>query len=85
MTMAVNIFRCILDRFCDQCIRFFPCLANPVVVVRFLYTALYLVFFVATLVQFLLTSGSSPGYVVDAMRALNEREALLRAASVDST
>ncbi|KAL8151738.1 hypothetical protein V2J09_021546 [Rumex salicifolius] len=29
MTMAVNIFRCILDRFCDQCIRFFPCLANP--------------------------------------------------------
>ncbi|KAL8151679.1 hypothetical protein V2J09_021487 [Rumex salicifolius] len=125
MTMAVNIFRCILDRFCDQCIRFFPCLANParrsslcvkvvLLIVHLtyvgflfiidknlirntlrhpwyhsfrilLYTALYLVFFVATLVQFLLTSGSSPGYVVDAMRALNEREALLRAASVDST
>nr|XP_009413042.1 PREDICTED: protein S-acyltransferase 10-like isoform X2 [Musa acuminata subsp. malaccensis] len=35
------------------------------------FTAVYLVVFVATLVQYFLTSGSSPGYVIDAMRAGN--------------
>ncbi|WOL09731.1 protein S-acyltransferase 10-like isoform X2 [Canna indica] len=33
------------------------------------YTAAYLVIFAATLIQYFLTSGSSPGYVIDAMRA----------------
>ncbi|XP_010918216.1 protein S-acyltransferase 10 isoform X3 [Elaeis guineensis] len=36
------------------------------------YTAIYLGFLVATLVQYFFTSGSSPGYVVDAMRVGNE-------------
>ncbi|KAK6924549.1 Palmitoyltransferase, DHHC domain [Dillenia turbinata] len=33
------------------------------------YTAIYLLLFVATLVQYFLTAGSSPGYVLDAIRA----------------
>ncbi|KAK6922528.1 hypothetical protein RJ641_010832, partial [Dillenia turbinata] len=33
------------------------------------YTAIYLLLFVATLVQYIFTAGSSPGYVLDAMRA----------------
>uniref|UniRef100_A0A2P2KVR1 Protein S-acyltransferase 10 n=1 Tax=Rhizophora mucronata TaxID=61149 RepID=A0A2P2KVR1_RHIMU len=37
------------------------------------YTALYLLLFGATLVQYFVTAGSSPGYVLDAMRAMNER------------
>ncbi|KAK1324251.1 putative S-acyltransferase [Acorus calamus] len=36
------------------------------------YTAIYLVLFVATLVQYFYTSGSTPGYVVDAMRVYND-------------
>ncbi|GMI66095.1 PROTEIN S-ACYL TRANSFERASE 10 [Hibiscus trionum] len=36
------------------------------------YTSLYLLLFFVTLVQYFITSGSSPGYVVDAMRAFNE-------------
>ncbi|KAJ8467964.1 hypothetical protein OPV22_030516 [Ensete ventricosum] len=35
------------------------------------FTAVYVVVFVATLVQYFLTSGSSPGYVIDAIRAGN--------------
>ncbi|KAL7231241.1 hypothetical protein ACSBR2_009496 [Camellia fascicularis] len=42
------------------------------------YTAIYLLLFVATLAQYFLTSCSSPGYVLDAMRAANETDALLR-------
>ncbi|XP_026655992.1 protein S-acyltransferase 10-like isoform X2 [Phoenix dactylifera] len=33
------------------------------------YTVIYLVLFLATLVQYFFTSNSSPGYVIDAMRA----------------
>ncbi|KAK3018054.1 hypothetical protein RJ639_005179 [Escallonia herrerae] len=40
------------------------------------YTALYLLLFVATLSQYFFTSGSSPGYVLDAMRDFNEADAL---------
>ncbi|KAL2939707.1 Protein S-acyltransferase 10 [Bienertia sinuspersici] len=36
------------------------------------YIGLYLLLFVATLVQYFITSGSSPGYVLNAMRAVNE-------------
>ncbi|KAF5738099.1 protein S-acyltransferase 10 isoform X1 [Tripterygium wilfordii] len=36
------------------------------------YTSLYLSLFVDTLVQYFVTSGSSPGYVLDAMRDINE-------------
>uniref|UniRef100_A0A803MAT5 Uncharacterized protein n=1 Tax=Chenopodium quinoa TaxID=63459 RepID=A0A803MAT5_CHEQI len=36
------------------------------------YIGLYLLLFVATLIQYFVTSGSSPGYVIDAMRAANE-------------
>ncbi|KAJ7944088.1 S-acyltransferase [Quillaja saponaria] len=42
------------------------------------YTALYLLLFVATLVQYFVASLSSPGYVLDAMRAVNERDAVYR-------
>ncbi|CAK9142801.1 unnamed protein product [Ilex paraguariensis] len=48
------------------------------------YTALYLSLVVATLGQYFLTSGSSPGYVLDAMRAVNERDALIRRTPVSS-
>ncbi|XP_004305234.1 PREDICTED: protein S-acyltransferase 10-like [Fragaria vesca subsp. vesca] len=36
------------------------------------YTGTYLTLFVIALVQYLVTSGSSPGYVLDAMRTVNE-------------
>ncbi|KAJ4714094.1 S-acyltransferase [Melia azedarach] len=42
------------------------------------YTALYLVLLLATLVQYFLTSGSSPGYVIDAMGYVNEANAVFR-------
>ncbi|RWR92405.1 protein S-acyltransferase 10 [Cinnamomum micranthum f. kanehirae] len=39
------------------------------------YTSIYLVLFAATLFQYFFTSSSSPGYVVDAMKAWNEAHA----------
>ncbi|RDX62808.1 Protein S-acyltransferase 10, partial [Mucuna pruriens] len=42
------------------------------------YTVLYLLLFVVTLIQYFATSLSSPGYVVDAMRAVNERNVVYR-------
>ncbi|KAI4325782.1 hypothetical protein MLD38_031149 [Melastoma candidum] len=42
------------------------------------YTALYLLLFAVTLVQYFITSCSSPGYVIDVMRAVNEQNSLLR-------
>ncbi|KAL4577745.1 hypothetical protein LXL04_013858 [Taraxacum kok-saghyz] len=42
------------------------------------YTIIYLLFFMATIAQYLFTSGSSPGYVLDAMREFSRAEALLR-------
>lgn len=48
------------------------------------YVGLYLLLFVGTLVQYFVTSGSSPGYVIDAMRAVNERDPLLRAVPLSS-
>ncbi|XP_021675326.2 protein S-acyltransferase 10 [Hevea brasiliensis] len=48
------------------------------------YIALYLLLFVATLVQYFVTSGSSPGYVLDAMRILNEKNAAVSRASMTS-
>ncbi|RWW27517.1 hypothetical protein GW17_00008040 [Ensete ventricosum] len=39
-------------------------------------TGTYLVFFGATLAQYFFTSGSSPGYVIDAMRAANGMKAI---------
>ncbi|XWS45623.1 hypothetical protein CRYUN_Cryun15aG0152400 [Craigia yunnanensis] len=42
------------------------------------YTALYLLLFFATLVQYFITSGSSPGYVLDAMRAVNETNVIYK-------
>uniref|UniRef100_A0A5B7A173 S-acyltransferase n=1 Tax=Davidia involucrata TaxID=16924 RepID=A0A5B7A173_DAVIN len=48
------------------------------------YTALYVLLFVATLAQYFFTSGSSPGYVLEAMRAVSETDALLRKTSMTS-
>ncbi|XVE87499.1 hypothetical protein DITRI_Ditri18aG0122600 [Diplodiscus trichospermus] len=48
------------------------------------YTALYLLLFFATLVQYFITSGSSPGYVLDAMRAVNERNVIYKKSSTAS-
>ncbi|XP_059648049.1 protein S-acyltransferase 10-like isoform X2 [Cornus florida] len=48
------------------------------------YTALYMLLVVATLAQYFLTAGSSPGYVLDAMRAANETDALFRRTSLNS-
>lgn len=48
------------------------------------YTALYLLLFFATLVQYFITSSSSPGYLIDAMRAVNEQNALFQKASAVS-
>ncbi|KAI3519127.1 hypothetical protein L1887_08153 [Cichorium endivia] len=42
------------------------------------FTSLYLLLFVATVVQYLFTSGSSPGYVLDAMREFARVDASLR-------
>ncbi|KAI7745916.1 hypothetical protein M8C21_005544 [Ambrosia artemisiifolia] len=47
-----------------------------------LYTSIYLLLVVVTLVQYFFTSGSSPGYVVDAMREFAKTEASLRASEV---
>ncbi|KAK3410548.1 protein S-acyltransferase 10 isoform X1 [Eucalyptus grandis] len=40
------------------------------------YIALYLLLFVATLIQYFVTACSSPGYVLDVMRAVNEANAM---------
>ncbi|KAI8541074.1 hypothetical protein RHMOL_Rhmol08G0034800 [Rhododendron molle] len=48
------------------------------------YTALYLLLFVATLAQYFFTACSSPGYVRDAMKVANERDALFRKATMTS-
>ncbi|KAF8012653.1 hypothetical protein BT93_I0721 [Corymbia citriodora subsp. variegata] len=40
------------------------------------YIALYLLLFVAALVQYFITAGSSPGYVLDAMETYNEANTL---------
>ncbi|KAL2504407.1 Protein S-acyltransferase 10 [Abeliophyllum distichum] len=48
------------------------------------YTAIYLLLFIATLAQYFLTSGTSPGYVLDAQKAVDERDALVRRTSLDS-
>ncbi|KAG5534511.1 hypothetical protein RHGRI_022586 [Rhododendron griersonianum] len=63
----------------DRCFHFFPCLSDPGT-----YTALYLLLFVATLAQYFLTACSSPGYVLDAMKVANERDALFRKATMTS-
>lgn len=42
------------------------------------YIAIYLLLLVATLAQYFFTAGSSPGYVLDAMRDFNEKDSLLR-------
>ncbi|KAK8669694.1 hypothetical protein V6N13_107118 [Hibiscus sabdariffa] len=48
------------------------------------YTALYLLLFFVTLVQYFITSSSSPGYVIDAMRAFNETNVIYRKSLVAS-
>lgn len=48
------------------------------------YTTLYLLLFVATLVQYFVTSGSSPGYVLDAMRYVNETNTIFGKISAPS-
>ncbi|EXC35274.1 hypothetical protein L484_026596 [Morus notabilis] len=48
------------------------------------YTSIYLLLFVATLVQYFITSSSSPGYVIDAIRAVNESNAICKSLSVAS-
>ncbi|CDP01825.1 unnamed protein product [Coffea canephora] len=48
------------------------------------YTAIYLSLLVATLAQYFLTSNTSPGYVLEAMRVVNETDALVRRKSVAS-
>ncbi|KAL7613967.1 protein S-acyltransferase 10 isoform X1 [Lactuca sativa] len=47
-------------------------------------TICYLLLFVATIVQYLYTSGSSPGYVLDAMREFARAEASLRASETSN-
>ncbi|GMI86321.1 PROTEIN S-ACYL TRANSFERASE 10 [Hibiscus trionum] len=48
------------------------------------YTALYLSLFFATLVQYFITSSSSPGYVVDVMRTFNETNVMYQKSSLAS-
>ncbi|MBA0677581.1 hypothetical protein Goari_018980 [Gossypium aridum] len=48
------------------------------------YTALYLLLLFATLVQYFITSSSSPGYVVDVMRAVNETNVICQKSSMAS-
>eukprot|EP00257_Ricinus_communis_P018455 XP_015577176.1 protein S-acyltransferase 10 isoform X2 [Ricinus communis] len=48
------------------------------------YIVLYLLLFVATLVQYFATACSSPGYVLDAMRGLNDKNAAFAKASIPS-
>ncbi|XP_024968249.1 protein S-acyltransferase 10-like isoform X2 [Cynara cardunculus var. scolymus] len=46
------------------------------------YTLVYLLLFVATLVQYFITCGSSPGYVLDAMKDFARADASLRASEI---
>ncbi|KAJ6419711.1 hypothetical protein OIU84_029768 [Salix udensis] len=46
------------------------------------YTAIYLLLFVVALIQYFVTSCSSPGYVLDAMRDVNEKKSLYRRSSM---
>ncbi|KAJ6288813.1 hypothetical protein OIU76_024736 [Salix suchowensis] len=46
------------------------------------YTAIYLLLFVVALIQYFVTSSSSPGYVLDAMRDVNEKNSLYRRSSM---
>ncbi|XP_070024089.1 protein S-acyltransferase 10-like isoform X2 [Nicotiana sylvestris] len=48
------------------------------------YTIIYLLLFAATLAQYFVTSGSSPGYVLDAMRVVNEADISRNRASMTS-
>ncbi|GLT71265.1 hypothetical protein SLA2020_432980 [Shorea laevis] len=48
------------------------------------YTALYLLLFFATLVQYFIASSSSPGYVIDVMRSVNENNVIFPKTSVAS-
>ncbi|KAI4314625.1 hypothetical protein L6164_027513 [Bauhinia variegata] len=48
------------------------------------YTAIYLLLFVVTLIQYFVTSISSPGYVLDAMRTVNEKNVIYRKTSTTS-
>ncbi|XP_061346044.1 protein S-acyltransferase 10 [Gastrolobium bilobum] len=48
------------------------------------YTAVYLLMYIVTLIQYFVTSISSPGYVLDAMRAVNERNVVYRKTSETS-
>ncbi|KAG7968730.1 hypothetical protein I3843_08G169200 [Carya illinoinensis] len=48
------------------------------------YIALYLLLFFATLVQYFIASCSSPGYVIDVMRAVNEKYSIFQTTSVAS-
>ncbi|KAL4379267.1 hypothetical protein GQ457_02G013300 [Hibiscus cannabinus] len=48
------------------------------------YIGLYLLLLFATLVQYFITSSSSPGYVVDVMRVVNETDAIHQKSSVAS-
>ncbi|CAA2989497.1 Protein S-acyltransferase 10 [Olea europaea subsp. europaea] len=48
------------------------------------YTVIYLLLFVATLAQYFITSGTSPGYLIDAQKAVDERDSLVRRTSVDT-
>ncbi|KAL1569781.1 protein S-acyltransferase [Salvia divinorum] len=42
------------------------------------YTAMYALLFVATLIQYFVTAGTSPGYVIDVQKAIDERDAAAR-------
>uniref|UniRef100_A0A162AJR5 Protein S-acyltransferase n=1 Tax=Daucus carota subsp. sativus TaxID=79200 RepID=A0A162AJR5_DAUCS len=46
------------------------------------YVGMYLLLFVATIAQYFFTAGSSPGYVLDTMRTINETNALARTSLV---
>ncbi|KAL0449649.1 UNVERIFIED_CONTAM: protein S-acyltransferase 10 [Sesamum latifolium] len=48
------------------------------------YTAIYVSLFVATLVQYFVTFGTSPSYVLDAQKVVDERDALARRALLAS-
>ncbi|XVF62256.1 hypothetical protein PTKIN_Ptkin08bG0202900 [Pterospermum kingtungense] len=48
------------------------------------YTGFYLLLFFATLVQYFITSCSSPGYVLDAMRTVNETNVICKKSSTAS-
>ncbi|XP_009602648.1 protein S-acyltransferase 10 isoform X1 [Nicotiana tomentosiformis] len=48
------------------------------------YTTAYLLLLAATLAQYFITSGCSPGYVLDAMRAANETDASHNRTSITS-